>query len=149
MLGAHQMMDDVRARSSTARVTEPLLTNVAHYDGGGVADSAVPAAMRSESLRRDVIVIVLLSELQIAYARGDSAELAVRNRLRFQLFKAIQLKMNKIVVVTDNRPGERDGDIKSMRHSFAELAIAKYTCREILPDFRDDQTARPASGWAG
>lgn len=112
MLGAHQMMDDVRARSSTARITEPLLTNVAHDDGGGVADSAVPAAMRSESLGRDVIVIVLLSELQIAYAGGDSAELAVRNRLRFQLFKAIQLKINKFVVVTDNRPGERDGDNK-------------------------------------
>lgn len=95
-----------------------------------------------------MVVVILLSELQIAYARGDGAELAVRNRLRFQLFKAIQLKMNKLVVVTDNMPGERDGDIESMRHLFAELAIAKSTCREILPDSRDDPTARPASGWA-
>jgi hypothetical protein len=95
MLRAHQMVDDVRAGSSTARIAEPLLADVAHDDSGSVADATVAAAPRSQmTLRRDMIFVVFFGELKVAEARGDRADFpATRYRRRFQLVEAIELKI--------------------------------------------------------
>lgn len=114
MLRAHQVVDDVGTGSSTAGIAKPFFADVAHDDGRGIADSAVAATPSGQmTLRCDVIFVLFLSELKIVDACSDGADFpATRNRRRFQLVEAIELKNIKKwpikrLFVTD-KEGERE-----------------------------------------
>lgn len=92
MFGTYQMMDDVRSRSATARVAEPLFANVAHDNSRSIANSTVTTTVGGNSSRGNSFVIVFFGKLQITHSHTDCIDLAVRNRLRLQLFEAVQLK---------------------------------------------------------
>lgn len=94
MFGAHQVVDNVTAGSSTARIAEPLLADVAHNDGRSIADGAITTTVRCLLFRRHSFIVFFLGELKVADARSDGSNLAVRDRLRFQLLKAIELERN-------------------------------------------------------
>lgn len=85
-------MNDVGTRGSTAGIAEPLLANVAHDNRRGVADPAVAATVGRQLFRRDTIIVIFFSKVQIVDTRSYCVDLTVRNRLGFQLFKAIELK---------------------------------------------------------
>jgi hypothetical protein len=91
MFGANQMMNNVRAGSVATSIAEPFLANVAHDNSRWLANSTIATAMSRQLLTRNLIIVLLL-KLQFIQARRDGIDLAIRDRLRFQLVEAIQLK---------------------------------------------------------
>lgn len=58
--------------------------------------------MSGQLFRRDVIVVVFFSKIQIIDTRSNCTDLTVRDRLRFQLLEAIELEKNGEFVVSGN-----------------------------------------------
>lgn len=92
VLSTNQVMDDVRARSSSARVAEPLLADVAHDNRSGIRISAVAATVWTDDEIQSMVVVLFFSKLQVTEPGCYAADLAVGYGLRFQLLEAIHLK---------------------------------------------------------